>query len=252
MSQLRRVVIALACTLPLSAGSFNFSNFSSTAGLNLVGNATNPSNTIQLTAASFDQAGAVWDTTLWNVLGGFTTTFNYSVTGGTSPEADGIAFAIQDDPNGTTALGGEGNDLGAGGLNNSVAVALRNYVFNDAEVDSCGAGNTQQIGSCVVGSSAPETLTGTHTVQITYLPGTLTVFLDGSQILSDSINLSTAINLSGGNLAYIGLTGGTGSLDSAQTINSWSFSTTVPEPATWSLVGLALPLLFLRRRKQTR
>ena len=247
MVSFTRFALALVCGLPLMAGSFSFSDFSSTAGLNLVGSATNPSNTIQLTPAGAMQAGAVWDTTLWNVLGGFTTTFNYSVSGGTSPEADGIAFVIQDDPSGTTALGNNGGLLGAGAMHNSVTVALRTYGYNDAEVDSCGAGNTQQIGGCLVGSSAAETLTGTHTVQINYVPGTLTVFLDSSQILSDSINLGTAINLNSGNLAYVGLTAGTGSNNSAQTINSWSFAT-VPEPATWSLMGLALPLLFLRRR----
>jgi len=108
-------------------GQFSYPNFSSTTGLQLVGSATVVSNAIQLTVASTGAAAsAFWYTTPVNVGPGFSTTFTYSISPG---GADGLAFVIQNDPNGSSAIGSNGYRLAASGIANGVAIAFRTYVF---------------------------------------------------------------------------------------------------------------------------
>jgi len=206
-----------------------------------VGSATVVSNAIQLTSDGTDAiASAFWYTTPANVESGFSTTFSYTIS--PSGGADGLAFVIQNDPSGSSAIGTDGGALGANGIANGVAIAFRTYIFNDVEIDSCGVGNTIVIGGCVVASIPESALSGTHTVQITQSGGTLKVSLDGNQILSSSVNLANAV---GGNTAYVGITGGDGSASETAVINSWSVRpgtslamTPVP-PSLWlALVGL--------------
>jgi hypothetical protein len=121
------------------------------------------------------------------------TTFTYTIN---PVGADGLAFVIQNDPSGSSALGGAGDNLGASGIANGVAIAFRTYVFNDVEIDSCGVGNTISIGGCVVASIPEAGLGGTHTVRIAESGGILKVYLDGSQILSGAISLANGV---GGN-----------------------------------------------------
>jgi hypothetical protein len=237
----------LAC-----AGPINYANFSSTAGLNLVGTTTQSGSLLQLTSNAGGQAGAAWYTSSQvDVADGFTTTFSYTFSNGSGIPADGIAFVIQNSAAGTGALGISGFGLGASTINNAVAIAFRNYIYKDVEVDACGAGNNLSIGSCLVGSTSSQTLFGTHNVQINYNPGTLVIILDGTQILSDSINLASAMNLTSGKYAYVGFTGATGGEVETQTINSWTLDVAAPEPGTFGLVtGIALGLIGLARRRQ--
>ena len=233
---------------PTAGSPISFPNFSSTTGLSLVGIATNPSDTIQLTPASLNTAGAMWYTTPVNVQGGFSTTFSYTISPGGSNQSDGLSFVIQDDPSGPSAGGNNGDGgapVGTFGISNSVAVALRTYTTNRIEIDSCGAGNAQTIGGTCVISFAPATLGGTHSVQINYSGGTLGVALDGTQVLSNAINLASAINLTSGGTAFVGITAGTGDGAEVATINSWSFSSlnlpTNSQPSVASLAPSTAP-----------
>jgi hypothetical protein len=221
-------------------GQFSYPGFSSTTGLQLDGSATVVSNAIQLTVAGIGStASAFWYTTPVNVGAGFSTTFSYTISPG---GADGLAFVIQNDPNGPNAIGDPGDGLAASGIANGVAIAFRTYVFNDVEIDSCGVGNTISIGGCVVASISESGLGGTHTVRIDESGGMLKVYLDGSQILSGAVNLANAV---GGNTAYVGITGADGSASETATINSWSLTPgitpaiTPAPPSIWlTLVGL--------------
>jgi Legume lectin domain len=236
-------------------GQLSYPNFSSTSGLNLVGSATVVSNAIQLTTeGTYATASAVWRKTPLNVGTGFSTAFSYTIdpAGG----ADGIAFVIQNDPRGSSALGGDGGGLGANGIAKGVAIAFRTYIFNDVEIDSCGVRNRRAIfiGDCVVASiSVPAPgLSGRHTVQINESGGLLKVSLDGSQILSGSVNLATAV---GGNTAYVGITGADGSASETATIHSWSIipgltpgTTPVPPAILLMLLGLTFVGFWFRFR----
>ena len=219
------VTAGLGCVASAAGQVISYPNFSATAGLSLTGSATLSSNTIQLTPAITNQAGAVWYTSPVDVQGSFTTTFSYTISG-ESP-ADGFAFVIQNSPSGASFAGNNslGEPVGTNGLSNSVAIAFRTYTYNDAEIDACGAGNAQTIGAnppisggpCVI-SSIAESLTGTNTIQINYEGGTLTVYLNGTQILSSAVNLASAINLASGGAAYVGFTAGTGSGDEVDAV----------------------------------
>jgi len=236
-------------------GQFSYPNFSSTSGLNLVGSAMVVSNAIQLTSQSANAiASAFWYTTPVDVGAGFSTTFSYTIypAGG----ADGLAFVIQNDPSGPSAIGANGYRLAATGIANGVAIAFRTYVFNDVEIDSCGVGSTITIGECIIASVPEGALSGTHTVLINESGGMLNVYLDGSQILSGSINLVNAV---GGDTAYVGITGADGSDTETAVINSWSVTpgttpaiTPVPSSIWLTLVGLTFTGICFGLRRRVR
>ena len=99
---------------------------------------------IRLTPSMPDRRGSVWYHLPRPVQGGFETMFTFKVADHSrhctrhrdldfSLElyekcfvhgGDGLAFVVQDDPNGTAALGGFGGDLGYGGIRASIAVEL--------------------------------------------------------------------------------------------------------------------------------
>src|SRR6266487_3302315 len=85
---------------PVLAQSPSFSDFSSAANLTLNGNAAAPvnngtTNVLRLTPTAPSQAGSAWFNIQQPVAGGFTTKFQFQITGASAPPADGIAFVIQ-------------------------------------------------------------------------------------------------------------------------------------------------------------
>jgi hypothetical protein len=60
----------------------------------------------------------------------FETTFTFAISGDDNGVGDGLAFAIHQDPRGTSALGGDGGNLGIYGSN-----MIQTGVF--VEFDSC-------------------------------------------------------------------------------------------------------------------
>jgi hypothetical protein len=120
---------------PLAAWAavlFSYSNFSSTTGLTLIGNAATTTTTdgtvLRLTPAASTQAGAAYSTTAV-ALGSnatFSTQFQFRLTspGGVDP-ADGITFVIANSPGG---LGSSGFGMGyAGSSANSLAIEFDTY-----------------------------------------------------------------------------------------------------------------------------
>src|SRR5262249_28172873 len=83
-----------------SVQTINYPNFSSPAGLSLVGNAVQVGNQLRLPANTNSQRGAAWFTTPQAVQGGFDTTFQFQIT---NAAADGFAFVVQNSS--ATALG---------------------------------------------------------------------------------------------------------------------------------------------------
>jgi hypothetical protein len=110
-----------------SAQAFNYPDFSSTVGLNLVGDAAPFGDRLRLTAAQVGQCGGAWFSTKQAVASGFRTSFAFEVS---EPDqffgADGFVFIVQDDS--STALGVGGSSLGfmdtgdGPGLDNFLAV----------------------------------------------------------------------------------------------------------------------------------
>ena len=89
-----------------------------------------------------------------------------------------------------------------------------------------------------------------HTAGILYLPGTMTVSLDGSDVLTLPLDLSTKLNLNSGN-AWMGFTAGFSGASENHDILNWSVNA-VPEPSGLVLAAAAvLSLLSCKFRRRS-
>src|SRR5262245_60409995 len=93
----RSLILLLALLLHASSVlAFTYADFSSTAGLNLVGSAAQNGNALRLAPAVGSMMVSAWYTQQQHVSGGFTTTFSFRLTDpGPTPGADGISFNVQ-------------------------------------------------------------------------------------------------------------------------------------------------------------
>ena len=82
------LLAVFGATPPLRATAFTFGDFSSPAGLTLVGDAALTANRLRLTGAAENQVGGAWLSSRANVQNGFTTTFQFQITdcGGYKPD----------------------------------------------------------------------------------------------------------------------------------------------------------------------
>src|SRR5262245_36849386 len=71
------LIVVSHSNLTPTFADFNYANFGSTAGLNLVGSTTQFSNRLRLTAATTHQVGGVWTTVKQSVANGFNTSFAF-------------------------------------------------------------------------------------------------------------------------------------------------------------------------------
>ncbi|CEK15804.1 Legume lectin domain [Chthonomonas calidirosea] len=237
---------------------FNYPDFSNSSlaanapyTLSLVGNASYLNNRLRLTPATGFQDGAAWFGAQLYVQGGFDSTFQFQITDlgsspGFTPGADGIAFVIQDDPAGTSALGGYGGEIGYGGITHSLAVEFDTYQNsyfvppdpnnNHIAIHTHGIGVNSangQNGTLILGDNPnlPVRMAdgNVHTAEIKYLPGApgnMTVSIDGVQVLSVPVDLQQALGLPGG-MAWVGLTSGTGAAWENHDILSWNYRTSL-------------------------
>jgi hypothetical protein len=165
-------------------------------------------------------------------IGAFKASFTYQDVGGGG--ADGAAFILQNDPRGVAALGGAGGSLGYGAANPiTPSAALELNIYN---------GNSQIVGYAFLingltgigGANGNYHTTGAlnlasgHPIDITmnYADSWLALnFTDAVAGVSFSTNLNVGQLASklGGQTAYIGFSGGAGSVSSTQVITGFSF-----------------------------
>jgi hypothetical protein len=231
----------------------NANELCNTAGLLLFGSATPlPGSTcgIRLTPSEMWTAGAAWSITKQTVAGGFETRFAMRMTrpgppdllvgGNTEPGADGIVFVIQNMSQ--NAVGTPGVGMGYGGMRSSVAVEFDTWL-NGGEQDP--SGNHVSIHTNGVGVNGTDETYSIGTanipgdfydgqvreVVIRYVPGTMTVSVDGVVLLTVSINLT---NIGGNSIldadgkAWAGFTSATGGAYGTHDILSWSMYTPAP------------------------
>jgi hypothetical protein len=194
------------------------------AGLQLNG-ATYSKTWVHLTNGGGDQAGSAFYATPVKIAA-FTTDFTFQLT---DAQADGFAFVIQNaEP---TALGVFGAGLGYWGIPKSVAIKFDLF-------DNAGEGpdSTGLYTDGAVPTVPAINLTGTpinlhsgdpFAAHISYNGTDLTLTLTDSNTLgtwsySWPINIPSTV---GGNIAYVGFTGGTGGETATQNVLSWTFST---------------------------
>ncbi len=207
-------------------------------------------STLELTNGGTSEAGSWFDNTKVSI-NSFTASFDYQAM---NAQADGMAFILQNDSRGSSALGARGGSLGyssnsvndpsATGITPSAAVEFNlfngngetqgtNFVTNDTTgnynstlpVDFWDTGDTVQVVLSYNGSVLTETLTDL-TNSATY-----TATYDE--------NLTQLTQTLGADTAYVGFSAATGGSTSTQTVSNFTFQegTSPPPPPpvdTWS------------------
>jgi hypothetical protein len=232
----------LAFCMP-AAASFTYANFDSVSGLNMEGDAAQNGALLRLTRPSPSLAAAAWYDAKQQVASGFETTFTFQIVPSSGYHADGLAFVIQNSS--ATALGIHGGAKGYGGIPNSLAVEFDTYNDHEIAVQSKGTEPNSEFRDGTLANTGIQDLADNlvHTAKLTYIGGTLSVYLDdmANPRLTTMVDLSTLLVLDGG-AAWVGLTAGTGEGVEEHNILSWSFSP-IPEPTTM-IAGALLLLPF--------
>jgi Legume lectin domain/Chitobiase/beta-hexosaminidase C-terminal domain len=233
-------------TINSSGGTgINFGTGFSSGSMTLVSAAGLNGSSLRITDGGANEVAAAWYPSPVNIQA-FTTDFTFLVTPGTSPTADGFAFVIQGV--GTSAIGPFGGGLGygpatvggTGGIGSSIAVKFDLYSNNGEGADSTGLytnGASPTTPFVDMTGSAIDLHSGhPFKVHMTYDGTNLTMTVtdattNGAFAKTWAVNIPGAV---GGNAAFVGFTGGTGTLTAIQDIQTWTFSsgTTQSQAAT--------------------
>jgi hypothetical protein len=220
-----------------------------TANNNGTGGPSFTSTTLTLTDGGANEArSAYYDTP--QLIARFSASFIYQATnpvnGGV---ADGVAFVLQNQ--GLNALGAIGGSLGVSGISPSAEVELNVFdghtIGTNFEVN--GANSQNYL------STSPVDLASGDPIQVT-------LAYDGTVLTETLTNLSThqtyqttfQTDLSAllGSTALVGFTGASGGRSSTQTISSFSYASSVPEPESLVLLGVGLAAVASYQRRRSR
>ena len=159
--------------------SLNYPDFGSTAGLALNG-AEQVGTALRLAVAAGGLPRSVWATQPVNPAASFSSTFDVSFSNSGFP-ADGLVFALQSAPTGTTTVGGGGGAIGIDGVAPSVGVEFDTYAnFFDPNANHVAVNVNGAVGAPVAIADPPFRLFGTpFTARVDYDAATtdLTVFV---------------------------------------------------------------------------
>ena len=261
-SILSAITLLLSLAAPVLMATpvtFSYGDFSSTAGLTINGDAAQAGNVLRLVPSSVAQSGTAYQTTAvpLDATTGFSTSFEFLVTTDAGDPTDGFTFLLQNDTTaGANALGAAGQGLGYVGISPSVAVVFRGRGPSFIGVITGGIDPADpSINFNPPGSVALSEGAFYNTKQfawIDYNPSTmlLSVYLGDSSVKPGSAIMSTTVDVFGtlGNQAHVGFSAGNGGAFGSQDILNWSF-TSVPEPATLSLLMMGVFSIISRRRK---
>lgn len=289
---MKRTIFAAAIATALGGMASNanattilFNDFSSSAGLQLNGNAALATdnggrNVLRVTPDMGGQSGSAFSTNAVSLASNasFSTAFRfriYSTTGGGACDgqgcgADGIVFAVQTVSN---TAGGAGGGIGYAGLPNSVGIEFDTwnngagdaYSSNHVGIDLNG--NMNSVALATVANemnngnvwSAWVDYNGASDLLELRLAEGASAARPTSALLSYTVDLTTYLGTTN---AFVGFTSGTGAAWDNHDIVAWQFNSTydpigniggtVPEPGTVSLALAAAAALGVARRKSSK
>jgi hypothetical protein len=139
--------------------------------------------------------------------------------------ADGFTFTVQNDPNGTAALGDNGGGLGYAGIQNSVALFFDLYpgVSQVGQYVNGTRTDTFDLGGGGIDLHAGAALDVTLTYDGTQFRVTVTDDANPANTFSTTFSAVDIPGVVQGTTAYVGFTGGTGGSTSIQDIRTWSY-----------------------------
>jgi hypothetical protein len=232
------------------AFGFDYPNFSSTAGLNLVGSAAQFGTSVRLTPATTSQNGAMWYAQKQNVFSGFDTTFTFRITnpGGAFGGGDGIAFSLQN-----FSPMSSGSEFGA--VSNQFAISFNTFNnFGDEPSDNFVGIVTNQYAAVRYSQTfnlnpTPIRLKdGTvHTAQFHYDANGLDLQLDSLSIFNN-LQIPLSLGMDGSGNSWVGFGARTGDAYENQDILSWSFAP-VPEPGAFGIFMLGIVIWRCKCRR---
>jgi hypothetical protein len=247
-------ILSLAAALSAHAASFNYPDFSSTAGVTLTGNAAQNGSFVRLTPSTTVQYGAMWYNTPQYVIGGFTTTFQFRMSqqGGIGGGGDGIAFALQN-------VGNHAAGMEYGAFSNNIGITLNTFqTAGEPSANFVGiVTNTDAAGNASYKSTYNlNTINlkdgNIHSATLNYGGGNLSMLIDGVSVFSNvPLDLSHGTDLSGN--SFIGFGARCGLATENHDILSWSF-TNVPEPSSAAILtvgGVVFGRRLFRRKNRT-
>lgn len=250
-------LLAFGLTGAATAQDFDYVDFSSVAGLSMLGNASQTGNVLRVTPSAGTQTGAAYYSTAVRVGQGFDTTFRFQMTALGGGGADGMTFVVHNDPRGVAAMGIGGGELGYGAtatsppgtaIANSIVLELDTWLSggegdlsaNTVSVHTNGPGDNDNDESYSLAQVIPpQNLSdgAIHTARMQLTGGLLNVYLDdlNTPLISVPYDIEFGGNWSGGGpvagltlqpggLAYVGFTAATGGAWEAHDVLSWSWS----------------------------
>ena len=213
-----------------------------------------------------NQNGSIFVNTPQDLTQSFTANFTFHISNNTGP--GGIAFIIEGDSRGATALGGGGQQIGYGdgqllggnAIQHSLALVYSTYSNSDqfqlftntsnSNFDTLGTALATQTGSeSLYNVFYPSVTLNYESPDLTYPTGAVTVLLNGNSIGMNNVSLPASLTtLDAGSTGYFGFSATNATNPPQIAVNSLVV-TGVPEPAS---VGLLLGGAVTVKRRRAR